>query len=236
MKETNHGKDCRKSTRLIKDNSESENKLAGHSHDKINSKENTKNELIEKILHRDNLNEAFKRVKSNKGTAGIDGITTEELLEHLKENKDKILGQIRARKYKPKAVKRVQIPKSNGKKRNLGIPTTTDRVIQQAIAQILSPIYENKFSENSYGFRPNRNAHDALKRIKEIAEEGYTWVVDLDLEKYFDTVNQSKLIQILSEEIKDGDVISLIHKYLKSGIMIDEIKVKSDKGVPQGGP
>ena len=236
MKETNHGKDCRKSTRLIKDNSESENKLAGHSHDKINSKENTKNELIEKILHRDNLNEAFKRVKSNKGTAGIDGITTEELLEHLKENKDKILGQIRARKYKPKAVKRVQIPKSNGKKRNLGIPTTTDRVIQQAIAQILSPIYENKFSENSYGFRPNRNAHDALKRIKEIAEEGYTWVVDLDLEKYFDTVNRSKLIQILSEEIKDGDVISLIHKYLKSGIMIDEIKVKSDKGVPQGGP
>ena len=236
MKETNHGKDCRKSIRLIKDNSESENKLAGHSHDKINSKGNTKDELIEKILHRNNLNEAFKRVKSNKGSAGIDGISTEELLGHLKENKDKILGQIRARKYKPKAVKRVQIPKSNGKKRNLGIPTTTDRVIQQAIAQILSPIYENKFSENSYGFRPNRNAQDALKRIKEIADEGYIWVVDLDLEKYFDTVNQSKLIQILSEEIKEGDVISLIHKYLKSGIMIDGIKVKSDKGVPQGGP
>ena len=236
MKETNHDKDCRKSTRLIKDNSESENKLAGHSHDEINSKEDTKNELIEKILHRDNLNEAFKRVKSNKGSAGIDGITTEELLEHLKENKDKILGQIRARKYKPKPVKRVQIPKSNGKKRNLGIPTTTDRVIQQAIAQVLSPIYEKKFSENSYGFRPNRSAHDALKRIKEIADEGNTWVVDLDLEKYFDTVNQSKLIQILSEEIKDGDVISLIHKYLKSGIMIDGIKVNSDKGVPQGGP
>lgn len=234
MKETNHDKDCRKSTRLIKDNSESENKLAGHSHDEINSKEDTKNELIEKILHRDNLNEAFKRVKSNKGSAGIDGITTEELLEHLKENKDKILGQIRARKYKPKPVKRVQIPKSNGKKRNLGIPTTIDRVIQQAISQVLSPIYEKKFSENSYGFRPNRSGHDALKRIKEIADEGNTWVVDL--EKYFDTVNQSKLIQILSEEIKDGDVISLIHKYLKSGIMIDGIKVNSDKGVPQGGP
>lgn len=236
MKETNHDKDCRKSTRLIKDNSESENKLAGHSHDEINSKEDTKNELIEKILHRDNLNEAFKRVKSNKGSAGIDGITTEELLEHLKENKDKILGQIRARKYKPKPVKRVQIPKSNGKKRNLGIPTTIDRVIQQAISQVLSPIYEKKFSENSYGFRPNRSGHDALKRIKEIADEGNTWVVDLDLEKYFDTVNQSKLIQILSEEIKDGDVISLIHKYLKSGIMIDGIKVNSDKGVTQGGP
>ena len=198
MKETNHDKDCRKSTRLIKDSSASENKLAGHSHEKINSKENTKNELIGKILHRNNLNEAFKKVKSKKGTAGIDGITTEELLEYLKENKEKILGQIRARKYKPKPVKRVQIPKSNGKKRNLGIPTTTDRVIQQAIAQKLSPIYEKKFSENSYGFRPNRSAHDALKRIKEIAEEGNTWVVDLDLEKYFETVNQSKLIQILS--------------------------------------
>lgn len=173
MKETNHDKDCRKSTRLIKDNSESENKLAGHSHEKINLKENTKNELMEKILHRNNLNESFKRVKSNKGSAGIDGISTEKLLDHLKENKDKILGQIRSRKYKPKAVKRVQIPKSNGKKRNLGIPTTTDRVIQQAIAQILSPIYEKKFSENSYGFRPNRSAHDALRRIKEIAEEGY---------------------------------------------------------------
>lgn len=222
MKETNHDKDCRKLTRQIKDNSESENKLAVHSHDKINSKEeNTKNELIEKILHRNNLNEAFRRVKSNKGSAGVDGISTEELLKNLKENKYKILGQIRARKYKPKPVKRVQIPKSNGKKRNLGIPTTTDRVIQQAIAQILSPIYEKKFSENSYGFRPKRSAHDALKRIKEIADEGYTWVVDLDLEKYFDTVNQSKLIQILSEEIKDGDVISLIHKYLKSGIMIE---------------
>lgn len=237
MKETNHDKDCRKLTRQIKDNSESENKLAIHSHDKINSKEeNTKNELIEKMLHRNNLNEAFRRVNSSKGSAWVDGISTEELLKHLKENKYKILGQIRARKYKPKPVKRVQIPKSNGKKRNLGIPTTTDRVIQQAIAQILSPIYEKKFSENSYGFRPKRSAHDALKRIKEIADEGYTWVVDLDLEKYFDTVNQSKLIQILSEEIKDGDVISLIHKYLKSGIMIDGIKVKSYKGVPQGGP
>lgn len=204
MNQTYHDKDCRKSTKLVKDNSESENKLAGHSHEKINSKENTKHELMGKILHRNNLNQAFKRVKSNRGSAGIDGISTQQLLDHLKENKEKILGQIRARKYKPTPVKRVQIPKANGKKRNLGIPTTTDRVIQQAIAQVLSPIYESKFSNNSYGFRPNRSAHDALKRIKEIADTGYTWVVDLDLEKYFDTVNQSKLIQILSEEIKDG--------------------------------
>ena len=149
MKETNHDKDCRKLTRQIKDNSESENKLSGHSHEKINSKENTKNELIEKIFHRNNLNEAFRRVKSNKGSAGVDGISTEELLEYLKENKEKILGQIRARKYKPKPVKRVQIPKSNGKKRNLGIPTTTDRVIQQAIAQILSPSMKRNFQKTA---------------------------------------------------------------------------------------
>lgn len=120
--------------------------------------------------------------------------------------------------------------------RNLGIPTTTDRVIQQAITQVLSPIYEKKFSNNSYGFRPNRSAQDALLRIKEIADAGYTWVVDLDLEKFFDTVNQSKLIQILSEEIKDGDLISLIHKFLKAGVMENGLKIESEKGVPQGGP
>lgn len=236
MNQTNHDKDCRKLTKLPENSSESKDKVAGHSHEKINSKQNTKGELIEKILHRDNLNKAFKRVKSNKGSAGVDGVTTEELLKHLKENKEEIIGKIKARKYKPTPVKRVQIPKPNGKMRNLGIPTTTDRVIQQAITQVLSPIYEKKFSNNSYGFRPNRSAHDALLRIKEIADEGYTWVVDLDLEKFFDTVNQSKLIQILSEEIKDGDLISLIHKFLKAGVMENGLKIKSEKGVPQGGP
>lgn len=236
MNQTNHDRDCRKLTRLPENSSESKDKVAGHSHEKINTKQNTKGELIEKVLHRDNLNTAFKRVKSNKGSAGIDGVTTEELLKHLKENKEELIGKIRARKYKPTPVKRVQIPKANGKTRNLGIPTTTDRVIQQAIAQVLSPIYENKFSDNSYGFRPNRSAHGALIRIKEIADEGYTWVVDLDLEKFFDTVNQSKLIQILSEEIKDGDLISLIHKFLKAGVMENGLRIESEKGVPQGGP
>ena len=236
MKETNYDENCRKLTKLLENNSESENKVAGHSRKEINSNGYTKGELLEKILRKENLRLAFKRVKSNKGSAGIDGVTTEELLEHLRENKDEIIGKIKARKYKPTPVRRVQIPKPNGTKRNLGIPTTTDRVIQQAITQVLSPIYEKKFSNNSYGFRPNRSAHGALTRIKEIADEGYMWVVDLDLEKFFDTVNQSKLIQILSEEIKDGDVISLINKFLKAGIMENGIKIKSEKGVPQGGP
>lgn len=236
MKETNYDENCRKLTKLSENNSESENKVAEHSRKEINSNGYTKGELLEKILRKENLSLAFKRVKSNKGSAGIDGVTTEELLDHLRENKDEIIGKIKVRKYKPTPVRRVQIPKPNGTKRNLGIPTTTDRVIQQAITQVLSPIYEKKFSNNSYGFRPNRSAHDALTRIKEIADEGYMWVVDLDLEKFFDTVNQSKLIQILSEEIKDGDVISLINKFLKAGVMENGIKMKSEKGVPQGGP
>lgn len=191
---------------------------------------------MDKILASSNMNQAYKKVKANKGVAGVDGITTDELLDYLKENREKIIGHIRVRKYKPKPVKRIEIPKGNGKSRKLGIPTTTDRLIQQSILQVISPIYEEKFSNSSFGFRPGRSAHDALKRVKEIADEGYEWVVDLDLKTFFDTVNQSKLIQILSETIKDGDVTSLIHKYLKSGIMIDGIKVQSEVGVPQGGP
>src|SRR5699024_9458093 len=221
---------------LRKDSQEGEINIGGHSRDKINPKQKTEYELLDKILDRDNMNQAFSKVKANKGVAGIDGITTEELLAHLKVNKEKIIGQIRKRKYKPKPVKRVEIPKGKGKTRELGIPTTTDRVIKQSILQVLSPNYETKFSYSSFGFRPRRSAHDALKRVKEISDEGYEWVVDLDLETFFDTVNQSKLIQILSETINDGNVISLIHKYLKSGIMINGVKVQSEEGVPQGGP
>ena len=237
MKETNQGDNCGKQKTTLRDDSpEDEINLGGHSQDKINSKQKTEYELLDKILDRNNMNQAFKKVKANKGVAGIDGITTDELLEHLKENKEKIIGQIRVRKYKPKPVNRVEIPKENGKTRKLGIPTTTDRVIQQSILQVLSPIYETQFSDSSFGFRPGRSAHDALKRVKEISDEGYEWVIDLDLETFFDTVNQSKLIQILSETIKDGNVISLIHKYLKSGIMVEGVKIQSDQGVPQGGP
>ena len=238
MDKTKHNNNCRKhiQTTLWENSSESKDNIGGHSCVKIHPKQKAKHELIEMILDRNNLNAAFKKVKENKGSPGIDGITTEELSEHLRKNKEEILGKIRARKYKPTPVKRVQIPKPNGKVRNLGIPITTDRVIQQAILQVLSPIYEKQFSDNSFGFRPGRGCHDALKRVMEYAEEGYLWVVDLDLEKFFDTVNQSKLIQILSKTIEDGDVISLIHKFLKAGIMDNGVKIASVRGVPQGGP
>lgn len=167
--------------------------------------------LLEQILNRDNLNRAYKQVKRNKGAGGIDGMQVDELLPFLKGNKKELVQSLRDGKYRPKPVRRVEIPKENGKTRKLGIPTVVDRLIQQAICQVLTPIYEEQFSDNSFGFRPKRSAHDALKRCQTNITEGYKYVVDMDLEKYFDTVNQSKLIQILSETIKDGRVISLIH-------------------------
>ena len=192
--------------------------------------------LLERILAKENLNRAYKQVKKNKGAGGIDGMQVDELLPYLKGNRKELLESILDGKYHPKPVRRVEIPKENGKTRKLGIPTVVDRLIQQAISQVLSPIYEPKFSDNSFGFRPKRGAHDALKRCKTNITEGYKYVVDMDLEKYFDTVNQSKLIQILSETIKDGRVISLIHKFLRAGVMVNGMFEKSTGGVPQGGP
>lgn len=193
--------------------------------------------LLERILHRDNMNMAYKRVKSNKGAGGIDGMSVDELLAYLKDHKAELLEKLQNGRYKPKPVRRVEIPKEErGKMRKLGIPTVVDRVIQQSISQVLSPIYEKQFSDTSYGFRPQRGAHDALRKCQQYADDGYIYVVDMDLEKYFDTVNQSKLIEILSRSIKDGRVISLIHKYLNAGIIQRGIFEKSEKGVPQGGP
>jgi group II intron reverse transcriptase/maturase len=193
-------------------------------------------ELLEQILARDNLNRAYKQVKRNKGAGGIDGMQVDELLPFLKENQKELVQSLRDGKYRPKPVRRVEIPKENGKTRKLGIPTVVDRLIQQAICQVLTPIYEKQFSDNSFGFRPRRSAHDALKRCRTNITEGYKYVVDMDLEKYFDTVNQSKLIQILSETIKDGRVISLIHKFLRAGVMVGGLFEDSPEGVPQGGP
>jgi group II intron reverse transcriptase/maturase len=193
--------------------------------------------LLEQILERDNLNKAYKKVKSNKGAGGIDGMRVDELLTFLKDNQKQLVQQIRDGKYKPSPVRRIEIPKEEkGKFRKLGIPTVVDRVFQQAIAQVLSPIYEEQFSEYSFGFRPKRGAHDALKQCQRNVDEGYTYVVDMDLEKFFDMVCQSKLIEVLSRTIKDGRVISLIHKYLNAGVLNKGVFEETKVGVPQGGP
>ncbi len=193
--------------------------------------------LLEKILSNDNLNQAFKKVKSNKGAGGIDGMNIDELLLFLRNNGKYLKQQLMDGKYKPNPVRRVDIPKeTKGEFRKLGVPTVVDRVFQQAITQVLSPIYEEQFSESSYGFRPRRSAHDALKQCQTNVNDGYVYVVDMDLEKFFDTVCQSKLIEVLSRTIKDGRVISLIHKYLNAGVINKGIFEKTEVGMPQGGP
>ena len=198
-------------------------------------KEKTDMEILEEILNQNNLNKAYKKVVTNKGVAGVDGITVEEEFDYLKENKDRIINQIRKRKYKPQPVKRVQIPKENGKMRNLGIPTVTDRIIQQAIIQVISPIFEKQFNDNSFGFRPNRSCEQAVIKALEYLNDGYEWIVDIDLEKFFDTVNQDKLITIIGKTITDGDVVSLIRKYLSAGVMEKGIVKATTVGTPQGG-
>ena len=192
--------------------------------------------LLEEIVSPENLNRAYKRVKRNKGAGGVDGMEVDELLQYLKDKGEGIRKSIVAGEYQPQPVRRVEIPKDNGKKRKLGIPTAVDRVIQQAIAQVLTPIYEPKFAETSYGFRPKRSAHDALRKCREYLEEGKVWTVDMDLEKFFDTVNQSKLMEILARDIKDGRVLSLIHKYLRAGVVWCGKFEETEIGVPQGGP
>ena len=195
----------------------------------------TNMELLEQILAKENLNRAYKKVVANKGVAGVDGITVNEVDEYIKENKEKLLNQIRKRKYKPLPVKRVQIPKENGKMRNLGIPTVFDRIIQQAIVQILSPIFEEQFNDNSFGFRPGKSCEQAVIKALEYLNNGYEWIVDIDLEKFFDTVDQDRLINIIMRTIKDGDVVSLIRKYLSAGVMENGVIRATDKGTPQGG-
>jgi group II intron reverse transcriptase/maturase len=193
--------------------------------------------LLDVILRKDNLNKAYKKVKANNGKGGIDGMQVDELLPFLRENREQLIQKLKKGRYKPNPVRRVEIPKEEkGKFRNLGIPTVVDRVIQQAIAQELTPIFEEQFSENSYGFRPNRGQHDALKTCKRNVEEGYVYVISMDLEKFFDTVNHSKLIEVISRTIKDGRVISLIHKYLNAGVLSKGFFEKTESGVPQGGP
>ena len=193
--------------------------------------------MLEHILSPINLNLAYQQVRRNKGAGGVDRMEVESLKDYLVSHKDELITSILRGKYRPNPVRRVEIPKENtSRKRQLGIPTVVDRVIQQAIAQVLTPIYEPQFSVNSYGFRPGRNAHQALRKCQEYITEGYIYAVDIDLEKFFDKVSHSKLIEVLSRTIKDGRVISLIHKYLNAGVMTKDRYEPSEQGVPQGSP
>ena len=191
--------------------------------------------LLEKILYKDNLNRAYKRVKANKGAPGIDGITVDEIGAYLRDNQKELIARIKKGKYTPDPVRRVEIPKPDGGIRKLGIPTVKDRIFQQAITQQLMPIYELLFSDNSYGYRPRRDAKGAITKVKEYAEQGYTHAVALDLSKYFDTLNHEMLLNILRKNVKDERVIHWIKRYLKSGVMENGVVMDTEEGSPQGG-
>ena len=192
-------------------------------------------ELMEMILSDENLEEAIRRVKRNRGAAGVDGMKTEDLDDYFAQHKETIRRRIMNMQYRPMPVRRVYIPKPNGKQRPLGIPAVVDRVVQQAVAQVLSGIYDSSFSAHSYGFRPNRGAHDAMKEVLNDLNSGYDWVIDLDIEKYFDTVNHDKLISILREKVNDKRTLHLIRSFLKAGVMENGFVSPSELGVPQGG-
>src|SRR5574344_2387058 len=195
-----------------------------------------KEHRVERVSRSHNLLKPYKAVQRNKGCSGIDKMSCEQMLPWLLANKDALIRSLLDGSYRPNPVKRVEIPKDNGKMRLLGIPTVIDRLVQQAINQTLTPIYERQFSPRSYGFRPRRGCHDALRGAQKIIDDGYIYVVDLDLERFFDTVSHSRLIEILSRTIKDGRVVSLIHKYLRSGIIDKGLWHASEEGTPQGGP
>lgn len=192
-------------------------------------------EMLEKILSDENIRLAQKRVYSNKGAGGVDGVTTDELEEYMKENWSSIKEQIRNRTYKPQPVLRVEIPKANGGVRKLGIPTVIDRVIEQGITQVLTPIFDPMFHNSSYGFRPNRCCEQAIVKLLDLFNSGYIWVVDIDLEKFFDNVPQDKLMSYVGRVIHDGDTESLIRKYLKAGVMDKGRYEATEVGTPQGG-
>ncbi|MCF1602898.1 group II intron reverse transcriptase/maturase [Tetragenococcus halophilus] len=192
--------------------------------------------LIEKITSRQNMTQAIEQVKKNKGAPGVDEMTVDELDHYFYQHGHTLVQKICSMTYRPKAVKRVYIPKSDGKRRPLGIPTVVDRVVQQATAQQLSRIFDAHFSETSYGFRPGRRAHQAIEKVLDYLNEGYEWVIDMDIEKYFDTVHHDKLISTLREQVKDRETLHLIRVFLKAGIMENGFVSPNETGVPQGGP
>ena len=204
--------------------------------EKKGSRQAMSEDIITKILDRDNLNLAFKNVKANKGASGIDDLSIEETARFIKEHKNQIVWQLYNRKYQPQPVRRVEIPKPNGGVRKLGIPTVLDRVIQQAMVQVLSPMFEPYFSEYSYGFRPNRCCQMAIIKALEYFNDGYDWIVDIDLEKFFDNVPHDRLLRMVSDVVKDGNVVSLVNKFLRAGVMIQGNYEDTVIGTPQGGP
>ncbi len=191
--------------------------------------------LMDEVLSKDNLNLAYSQVVRNKGAAGVDEMTCEQVKEFLTVHGNELIHQIKSREYQPQPVRRVEIPKPNGGVRKLGIPTVVDRIIQQALVQKMTPIFEPTFSEYSYGFRPNRRCQDAIDRALELLNQGYEWIVDLDLEKFFDNVPQDKLIRLVDNAGHDSDITALIHKYLRAGVMINGTFENTDVGTPQGG-
>lgn len=193
-------------------------------------------ELMEMILSKENMEKAIKSVKSNKGAPGVDKMTVNEIDDYFNKHMDEIKTNIMSKKYKPLPVRRVYIPKPNGKERPLGIPAVKDRVVQQAVAQVLSAMYDEHFSEHSYGFRPNRSAKGAINEALLHLNEGYEWVVDLDIEKFFDKVNHDKLISIIRERVKDDVTLNLLRKILQAGVLEGGLVSPSEEGVPQGGP
>jgi len=206
-----------------------ENNLTSNNHQSGNG-------LLEQILSPMNLNAAYKQVRRNRGSGGVDRMDVGSLKDYLVREKEELITSIERGKYRPNPVRRVEIPKENGKRRELGIPTVVDRVIQQSIAQQLSLLYEREFSPHSFGFRPKRSAHQALIKCRDYITEGYVYAVDIDLERFFDTVNHSKLTEVLSRKVKDGRVVSLIHRYLNAGVMKEGRYEETPEGVPQGGP
>lgn len=192
-------------------------------------------ELCAKLISIENINEAIAKVKKNRGSSGIDGMNVSELETYVHENIDEIRSRILARKYRPKAVRRVEIPKDNGKTRMLGIPTVLDRMIQQAVVQVITPLFEPTFSDYSYGYRPGKSAEDAVRQAQTYIAEGYRFVVDMDLSKFFDTVNHDKLMGMVDETLEDKDIRRLIFSFLKSGVMKDGVNVATEVGTPQGG-
>ena len=219
-----------------RDSAEHEGHAGAQSVGSQEGKEQGGADLLERILSRDNLNRAYKRVKANKGAPGIDGMTVEKALPWLKEHREELLQSIREGKYKPQPVRRKEIPKPDGGVRKLGIPNVVDRIIQQAIAQELTPIFEPLFYENSYGYRPGKSAQKAIQRVKEYAEQGYKYAVEIDLSKYFDTLNHDLLMNMIREQVKDKRVVELVKRYLKNGVMENGMFVKTKEGSPQGGP